>query len=52
MIFCRNTKVVSKLETLVVRKSDLAHQAIELNDLSQMEGTVVYWMSRDQRVDG
>jgi|APDOM4702015248_1054824.scaffolds.fasta_scaffold633950_1 deoxyribodipyrimidine photolyase len=29
----------------------MTHRAIELNDLSQMEGTVIYWMSRDQRVD-
>ena len=29
----------------------MTHRAIELNDHSQMEGTVIYWMSRDQRVD-
>lgn len=29
----------------------MIQRAIELNDLSQMAGTVIYWMSRDQRVD-
>ena len=29
----------------------MIQRTIELNNLPQMSGTVIYWMSRDQRVD-